>query len=117
MKSIKNNNTIKNDNKGTDIINKLIANQENISSAVIQAAVKAHQEKQAKEQEERVLGQLQAMSNRMNAEVTQLRNIREQEKKQKQRVLAFDAAMKQFMNDADYSAFQAAVAKVGIVIY
>jgi uncharacterized protein YlxW (UPF0749 family) len=86
-------------------VSALLATAASLDSGVMAAAAKELKAAQEKEAQAKALHLLSEMDNALQHRVTQLRNIRKQEKAYLADLKKFDAAMEQFMKDGDTEAF------------
>ena len=90
-------------------IEALVKKQDTIKAASIRNAIARQQELKAKEEEDKVLEYLSNIQRNTEAAVNLLKNARAKEKKAKAYLMAVASAEQQFMVDADYIKYSAAV--------
>lgn len=90
-------------------IEALVKKQDTIKAASIRNAIARQQELKAKEEEDKVLEYLSNIQRNTEAAVNLLKNARANEKKAKAYLTAVAIAEQQFMADADYNKYSAAV--------
>lgn len=99
------------------LVNKLIANQENVSNDAIKKALEKHQEQQSEAQTNRILKELDTIQTVLDRKVTMLRSARETEKRLKKELVKINDAYEQYKIDADFDKFKKVARDCGIGIF
>lgn len=101
-------------NKQKDIVEELVNESNKDAAPIITAALKAHKKEQEERQQQLVLRQLRQIDDTIKGSVQDLKIMREDEKRAKNRVKILAEAKEQFIKNADFSEFNKAAISVGI---
>ena len=97
-----------------DIVEELVKDSEKVENADIKAALEEFQKEQSSKKRKQLLGELREVERVLDKAVTELREVRQKEKRTKKMVLVINTAKEQFLVDGDHDNFVTSLLKEGI---